>query len=230
MVNLLVIEADAAFRVQIEQALSTETCHLTSVLTPRLALRAISHEPPDIVILDAAQEGVPAFYGHLRGAAATARLPILCLSASISPAEALNMGSDDFIRKPFTAPELVARVRALNRWAQRQYRSQLANRCFTLSFQPQRCQVRLGDRDITLTHTEYKLLYALAQRPGEYISIADLLRRVWKYPNDPAGSALVRNHICNLRSKIERDPQRPSLVLSQHGRGYGLSAEIQVSG
>ena len=228
MANILVVDADTGVCAQIEQALSQDGHQLTNVPSAKYALRVIGTQTPDLVILDAAQEDIAALCTRLRGAKATARLPILCVSSSLSPAEALNIGSDDFVRKPFIAIELAARVRALSRWSQRQskHRMMAMN---TLRFEPNRHTVYLGDKTINLTQTEYKLLEMLAQQPGVYFSIGELLNRVWKYPNDPAGSALVRNHICNLRSKIERDPQRPSLVLSQHGRGYGLSTEVLIN-
>jgi two-component system response regulator MtrA len=228
MANILVVDADSGICAQIEQALSQDGHQLTIVSTAQQATHIIDRHTPDIVILDAAQNEMLALCLWLRGSSATARLPILCLSAGLSPAEALNIGSDDFIHKPFTAMELAARVRALNRWAQRQ-REQPAIPRNTLRFEPTCHTVYLGDKAVSLTHTEYKLLELMAQQPGVYISIGDLLQRVWKYPEDQAGSALVRNHICNLRSKIERDPQRPSLVLSQHGRGYGLSSEVRIN-
>jgi len=229
MANILVIDTDLGVCAQIEQALSQDGHRLINVSTALQATQLIQTYTPDVIILDAAQDDMLALCSRLRSVPDTARLPILCLSAGLSPAEALNTGSDDFIRKPFTSMELAARVRALSRWAQRQRQQPATITLNTLRFEPTRFTVHLGNKAINLTHTEYKLLELLAQQPGVYISIGDLLQRVWRYPDDPAGSALVRNHICNLRGKIERDPQRPSLVLSQHGRGYGLSSEVRVS-
>ena len=228
MANILVVDADTGVCAQIEQALSQDEHQLTNVPSAKYALRVIGTQMPEMIILDAAQEDISALCMRLRGASATVRLPILCLSAGLSPSAALNIGCDDFVRKPFVPPELAARVRALTRWAQRHGHKRAVG-FNTIRFEPNRHTVQLGDKTINLTQTEYKLLDMLAQQPGVYYSIGDLLQRVWKYPNDPAGSALVRNHICNLRGKIERDPQRPILVLSQHGRGYGLSPEVQIN-
>jgi len=228
MANILVVDSDQSIRAQIEQALNQDGHKLTNVSTAKLAIREISTRLPDLIILDAAQDHILDLCTRVRSTPTTAQLPILCLSADLSPAEALNIGTDDFIHKPFMGMELAARVRVLSRWAQRQGQRR-PTAAPTLKFEKNHATVQVDDKAVNLTHTEYKLLALLAKHPGEYLSIAILLRQVWNYPNDPTGSALVRNHICNLRGKVERDPKRPSMILSQHGRGYSLSPEVTIN-
>jgi DNA-binding response OmpR family regulator len=82
-------------------------------------------------------------------------------------------------------------------------------------------------RKIDLTPTEYELLVALCQNPGEHMDATRLLEQVWHYPPGDGDPALVRNHVRNLRRKLEHDPDRPRIVTSAHGRGYAVSIGIE---
>jgi DNA-binding response OmpR family regulator len=85
----------------------------------------------------------------------------------------------------------------------------------------------LNGATLALTPTEYALLDVLCSIPGSYLTAEDLLEQVWNYAPGKGDPALVRNHIRNLRRKMERDPDRPRIVASAHGRGYTIGIDFQ---
>lgn len=151
--------------------------------------------------------------------------PLLVLAdvkAAQDVAQLLDAGADDCVRKPLVQRELAARIRALLRRTS----SHPSNR-LTLTLYPREKRVLFCGRSIDLTRTEFELLETLCQHPGEHFTTAALLQRVWKYPPGTGDPALVRNHVRNLRRKLEDDPERPRVIMCFQGRGYTVSAEIQ---
>lgn len=155
-------------------------------------------------------------------------IPIIFLTGdSASPdsiAEALNAGGDDYIQKPFAARELAARVRAQLRRVQ--VRRDISTPLIRLV--PATEKIYVDNQEIELTHVEFNLLYHMCQKPNDWQTTRDLLADVWRYPGNVGDAALVRNHIRNLRRKIEPDADRPTIILSRHRRGYMISARVEV--
>jgi DNA-binding response OmpR family regulator len=87
--------------------------------------------------------------------------------------------------------------------------------------------VMVDKRPVDLTQVEYELLRYLCDAPTRLHSTQDLLMNVWQYPPDAGDTALVRNHIRNLRRKLEDSPERPEIIQSRHGRGYTIKAHVQ---
>lgn len=141
-------------------------------------------------------------------------------------AEALESGGDDYIRKPFSMRELAARIRAHLRRSTNQLGADIP----TIRILPHTYQVYVNDREVELTRVEFDLLRFLCQNPEKWHSTADLLTEVWQYPHGVGDAALVRNHVRNLRRKLEENPERPTVIQSRHGRGYIVRAYIQVAG
>jgi two-component system, OmpR family, response regulator MtrA len=156
-------------------------------------------------------------------------MPIVFLTAGPnSPdniADALNMGGDDFISKPFAARELAARVRAQLRRVQ--VRRENSNP--SIRMVPATEQAYIDGNEVELTRVEFALLQQMCQKPNEWQTTRELLVDVWSYPGDVGDAALVRNHIRNLRRKIEDDPDRPKIILSRHRRGYMVAARVEMA-
>ena len=150
------------------------------------------------------------------------RLPMIVVSARASEAQCvlgLEMGADDYIAKPFSMLELVARVRALLRRAQQRQAPDAPLRFGSLRIDPRRRELRCGDAHVALTLREFDLLNFLALHPGQVFSRADLLDQVWG-PGFDGYEHTVNSHINRLRSKIEADAHEPCWIRTVRGVGY----------
>jgi len=164
-------------------------------------------------------------------------VPIVVLSANSEVEDKvllLELGADDYVTKPFSPKELLARVRrAMRRSSTPQPASSaLPTRAVSreiLTFGDARVdftsmEATRGGKPITMTTQEFKLLKYLASSPGRVISREELLNEVWGYQNYPS-TRTVDNHILRLRQKLEPDPASPRFLLTMHGAGYKFLAE-----
>ena len=158
--------------------------------------------------------------------------PVLMLTAKTAELDrvlGLEVGADDYLSKPFSVPELVARVNAILRRSG-QYKSLSTSEeteileLGELSIDPTKRQVLRGDREIELTAKEFDLLWHFASHPGRVYTRTQLLDQVWGYGHD-GYEHTVNSHINRLRGKIEADPARPSYVITVWGVGYKFSGE-----
>ena len=156
--------------------------------------------------------------------------PVLMLTARTSELDrvlGLEVGADDYLTKPFSVPELVARVNAILRRTDQYQPSTTAQAGSTLQFgelhvDPDRRQVLLGGKPIELTAKEFDLLWHFASHPGRVFTRGQLLDSVWGYGH--AGyEHTVNSHINRLRAKIEADPAKPRYVITAWGVGYKFS-------
>ncbi|MBL8133759.1 MAG: response regulator transcription factor [Anaerolineae bacterium] len=193
------------------------------------ALEQTADQTPDLFVIDAMMpemDGIT-LCRKLRAHPQTSNTPIIFLTGNTSSnnvVDALNSGGDDFIRKPFVPRELIARVRAHIR------RSALYGEESVpiLRIVPTQFRAFMESRELTLTRVEFDLLKYMCSAPHKLHSTEDLLAGVWQYPKGVGDAALVRNHIHNLRRKIEDDPERPAVIQSRHGRGYVVKARVLV--
>ncbi|MGN6302198.1 MAG: response regulator [Angustibacter sp.] len=193
----------------------------------RSALQAFHEQPPDLVVLDL---GLPDLDGVevLRRIREVSDVPVIVLSArteSTDKVEALDLGADDYVTKPFGMEELLARVRvALRRRAEGDEPSQPAfeTRRFRLDFAERRAVV--DGAEVRLTPTEWRLLEVLARRPGRLVTQRELLREVWG-PAYGRESNYLRVYANQLRRKLEADPARPRHLVTEPGQGYRLVAD-----
>jgi two-component system, OmpR family, alkaline phosphatase synthesis response regulator PhoP len=195
------------------------------------ALRLARAEQPSLLVLDLM---LPEMDGldvtrALREDPATRKLPIIMLTARVEEADrliGLELGADDYITKPFSPRELVARVRAVLRRSEGDREADAVLRAGDLTIDLGRRSVRLAGQPIDLTATEFDLLAILAREPGRPFTRAQLLELA--YDVSYAGfDRTVDAHIKNLRRKIEPDPRTPKYVLTIYGVGYKFAEDLE---
>lgn len=198
------------------------------------AIRSISSRQPDLVILDL---NIPVLSGEevcrlLRQKAETRQLPIIMLTARTSESErvaGLDLGADDYVRKPFSVRELLARVRAQVR---RDDWHSAASEEFSFGDVTVRLRQRLvlrGGQRVPLSAREFELLRYLIAHRGEVVSRAQLLRDVWGY-HQLAVTRTVDNYVAKLRTQLEPEPHDPRYIVTVHGSGYQLLPWPGVAG
>lgn len=225
--TVLTIEDDADVRATIQRALKRDGHSVIEAEDAEQAIDLAREHRPDVIILDITLGDINGFdvCNHLRTMPFVDHTPILFLSSHQSAqfvAKALDCGGDDYLRKPFATRELKARVRALLRRSPRRY----ADVTTTLYMQPSSNIVMIDNRSVNLTPTEFTLLDYLCRHLNTYHTAMTLLENLWHYPPNSGDTALVRNHIRNLRRKIEVDPDHPTIIMSLHGRGYMVNARV----
>jgi len=151
--------------------------------------------------------------------------PILMLTARDGERDelvGLDAGADDYLTKPFGVDELLARIRVALRHARdSQTNDELPLEFANVRIDLARREVRVGDREIHLTPTEYKMLSLLARNAGRVLTHRQIIREVWG-PSYAGQNHHVRVHMAELRKKIEPDPARPKLIITEPGVGYRL--------
>jgi two-component system alkaline phosphatase synthesis response regulator PhoP len=195
------------------------------------ALRLARTERPSLLVLDLMLPGMDGLdvARALREDPATRALPIIMLTARVEEADrliGLELGADDYITKPFSPRELVARVRAVLRRSEGERDIGGLLRAGDLAIDVQRRSVRRGNTPIDLTATEFDLLAILAREPGRPFTRTQLLELAYDV-NFAGFDRTVDAHIKNLRRKIEPDPRNPKHILTIYGVGYKFAEDIE---
>ncbi|HEY3073271.1 MAG TPA: response regulator transcription factor [Candidatus Limnocylindrales bacterium] len=190
------------------------------------ALTAVRQHRPDLVVLDL---GLPELDGLdvTRTIRRDSNLPIVMLTArddEVDKLLGLELGADDYLTKPFSPRELVARVRAVLRRTAAQLDSGDLIRAGDVTLDVPRMRAEVGGRAVELTPTEFQLLATLAERPGRIFTRGQLLDKVRGVTFESYERA-IDTHVKNLRKKIEPDPRQPRYVLTAYGVGYRFADE-----
>ena len=220
--TILVIDDEPQIRRVVRNALMTDDTRVVEAATGRGGIDLAAAERPDLIVLDL---GLPDIEGLevCREIRAWSTTPLVVLSARHSDrekADLLDAGADDYITKPFSTLEFQARVRAQLRRARllpEQSGTTIAADDITIDF-VKRSVTRNGTT-IHLTPIEWGLLRALASQAGRTLTHSQLFAQVWTRSHGDAQQYL-RVHVANLRRKLERDPVRPRLILTEPGVGY----------
>lgn len=225
--KVLVVDDENAIRRFLRTSLSAQGYEVYEVTTGEEAILQVVNVQPDLIILDL---GLP----DISGVEVTRRLrewtqiPIVILSVQdqdINKIEALDAGADDYLTKPFSVGELMARLRVAVRHAQKTTDSDdPVFRTGGLTVDLAARVVTCNGEEVQLTPTEYDLLKALVQYPGRVLTHQQLLKNV-RGVGYQSETHLLRVHMSNLRRKIERDPTNPQYILTEPGVGYRLAVD-----
>lgn len=222
-IKVLIIDDEPPIRKLLRMGLTTQGYDILEASNGKIALEKLAEEPA-LVILDL---GLPDIDGHELLRTIRARnesVPIVVLSSRGDEAgkvQALDLGADDYLTKPFGMDELLARMRAALRHQLQVKGERPVFRTGDLSVDLVRRIVKVGDRDIKLSPKEYDLLRVLVQHAGKVLTHRFLLKELWDELTD---AQYLRVYVRQLRQKIEADPERPQFVLTETGIGYRLKA------
>jgi len=226
MKRILIIEDDRSIQRGLNDALARQSFEVLVAGDGEQGYRLIRTEHPDLVILDLMLPKMDGFELCRKLRKEGVMTPLLMLTARVEEGDrvkGLNLGADDYVVKPFSLPELLARVRALLRRISDAPGilppDLLKLGKVIVDFKKYEAQ-RSGE-NLHMSRKEYALLRYLAARDGEAVSRDELLNAVWGQDRFPT-TRTVDNHIVLLRSKIEDDPARPKFLLTVHGIGYKL--------
>jgi len=221
--KVLVIDDEPPIRKLLRMGLSTQGYEILEAANGKASLELLA-EKPDLVILDL---GLPDIQGldllrMIRGR--NDSVPIVVLSSRGDEAgkvQALDLGADDYVTKPFGMDELLARMRAALRHQLQTHGERPLFRVGDLSVDLVRRIVKVRDQEVKLSPKEYELLRVLVQHAGKVLTHKFLLGELW---DDLTDAQYLRVYVRQLRRKIEADPERPQYILTETGIGYRLRA------
>jgi two-component system KDP operon response regulator KdpE len=221
--RVLVVDDEPPIRKLLRMGLTAQGYQTLEAPNGKAALDLLS-QAPDLIILDL---GLPDMQGHELLRTIRARnesVPIVVLSSRGDEAgkvQALDLGADDYVTKPFGMDELLARIRAALRHQLQSHGERPVFRVGDLSVDLVRRIVKAGDREVKLSPKEYDLLRVLVQHAGKVLTHRFLLGELWDELTD---AQYLRVYVRQLRQKIEADPEQPRYILTETGIGYRLHA------
>jgi DNA-binding response OmpR family regulator len=220
--RILIVEDDPAILRGLADNLACESHDVLSASDGEHGYSLARTAKLDLLILDLMLPRMSGYELCRKLRAEGVLTPIVMLTARGDEADrvvGLDLGADDYITKPFSVRELLARIRAVLRRAQVQTALPAQLRFGDVTVDFRRYEARKGDRPVELTRKEFGLLRLLAARSGEPVTRDDLLNQVWGYEATPT-TRTVDNHVASLRAKLEDNPADPQHLFTVHGVGY----------
>ena len=224
MERILIIEDELPMRTVLHDVLAGEGYRVLTASDGESGLQRAMDEKPDLVLLDIMMPKLDGYAVCAELRRLSNPVPILMLTAKgqvEDRVQGLDVGADDYLVKPFSTEELLARVRAVLRRFQRQTKTPAKLTLGEVTIDLVRQTAVRGRKALYLTAKEFAMLRLLAETPGEPVSRDRFLDVVWGYTAFPT-TRTVDNHIASLRSKLERDPEAPRWIKTVHGVGYKL--------
>jgi two-component system KDP operon response regulator KdpE len=221
--KVLVVDDEPPIRKLLRLGLSTQGYDILDAPSGKVALELMA-ERPDLVILDLGLPDIEGLELLRQIRQANEAVPIVVLSSrgeEAAKVQALDLGADDYVTKPFGMDELLARIRAALRHQLQVHGERPIFRVGDLSVDLVRRIVRVGDKEVKLSPKEYDLLRVLVQHAGKVLTHKFLLKELW---DDFTDAQYLRVYVRQLRQKIEQNPERPHYVLTETGIGYRLRA------
>jgi two-component system, OmpR family, KDP operon response regulator KdpE len=221
--KVLVVDDEPPIRKLLRMGLSTQGYDILDAPSGKVALELIAQKP-DLVILDLGLPDIEGLELLRQIRQRNEGVPIVVLSSrgeEAAKVQALDLGADDYVTKPFGMDELLARIRAALRHQLQVHGERPVFRVGELSVDLVRRIVRLGQKEVKLSPKEYDLLRILVQHAGKVLTHKFLLKELW---SDLTDAQYLRVYVRQLRQKIEENPERPHYVLTETGIGYRLRA------
>jgi two-component system, OmpR family, KDP operon response regulator KdpE len=221
--KVLVVDDEPPIRKLLRMGLSTQGYDILDAPSGRVALELIA-QTPDLIILDLGLPDIDGLELLRQIREKHEGVPIVVLSSrgeEAAKVQALDLGADDYVTKPFGMDELLARIRAALRHQLQVHGERPIFRVGDLSVDLVRRIVRVGDREVKLSPKEYDLLRILVQHAGKVLTHKFLLRELW---SDLTDAQYLRVYVRQLRQKIEQNPEQPRYILTETGIGYRLRA------
>jgi len=220
--RILVVEDDPAILRGLSETLMRESYEVLTAADGETGYRLVREKSPDLVILDLMLPKLSGYEICRKMRSDGMHTPILMLTARGGEGDrvlGLDLGADDYVSKPFSLRELMARVRALLRRARpaQPLLNELRVNDAVIDFRSY--EAHKGREPFEMTRLEFQVLRVLASRPGEVISRSELLDQVWGLDAYPT-TRTVDNHIASLRAKLESNPAEPAHILTVRGVGY----------
>lgn len=230
LLKILVIEDDASIRLGLEDTLRAKGYQVEAVTRGDVGLERAGEMQPDLIVLDIMLPDMDGFEvcRRLKASAALAVIPVIILSArgaELDRVRGLELGADDYVTKPFSLMEFLARVTVVLRRSGKTRGNVPDRLCFgdvEINFKSQTASK--AGKVVDLPSRAFAILHALAERPGEVVSREELMNKAWgydKYPN----TRTVDNHLVRLRKALEDEADAPMYLRTVHGAGYRLVIE-----
>jgi len=226
MINLLMIEDDKSLAQLLGDFIAGQGYGVRTVENGKLGLRAMYERQPDIILLDVTMPEKDG-WETLKRIREVSNVPVIMLTARGDEADILkgfSLGADDYVTKPFSFAQLLARLRAVLGRSMQEIAAENKLSVNGLEVDIRLKRVWRDSKPLTLTPTEFKLLVTLMRRVGEVVSPKDLVKEVWgaQYASE---IGYVRRYVWHLRQKIELDPENPRYIFNDRGFGYRLGNE-----
>ena len=222
MKTILVIEDDVNILRGLKDNLKFEGYDVITETDGHEGLRLAIEKSPDLILLDLMLPGLNGYDICRKVKAQKPEIPIIMLTArgqEVDKIVGLDLGADDYVTKPFSIPELMARIRAVLRRYQKEDK-EIDDYSFgdvTLDFK--KYEAMVAGKKVKLTAREFEIMKYFINHANEVVHRHDLLDEIWGYETFPT-TRTVDNYILNLRKKFEKDPAKPRHILSVHGVGY----------
>lgn len=227
MSRILIVEDDPAILRGLKDNLEYESYEVSTARDGELGYRLIQEQRPDLIVLDLMLPKMDGYELCRRIRSEGMDMPILMLTArseEVDRVRGFDLGADDYVTKPFSVPELLARIRAILRRAQPPTDLPDEVRFDEVIVDFKRFAAQKTGEVLKLSRKEFGVLRLLAARAGQVVTRNELLDEVWGHDYYPTART-VDNHIVSLRAKLEEDPAQPNHLITIHGVGYKLVVE-----
>ncbi len=222
MERILVVEDEPTIATGLQDDLELEGYAVEVVGNGDVAMRRVLEGGFDLIVLDIMLPGMNGFTICREARMKGIHTPIIMLTAKgqeVDKVVGLELGADDYVTKPFSPRELLARIKAVLRRGHGEAKSGSSYRFDNITVDFDRCEMLKNGEKIDLTAVEFKMLRVFLEHRGRVLAIGELLEKIWG-KDVFLTDRVVYTHVNNLRGKIEQDPQNPKLLISVRGLGY----------